>query len=706
MKRICLLVVLACSLAFANAADSNWALWVWGSSGGLQNINGGTNTDHDLIFQTTSDPNIFEIIVNNGEGQNLIVGGEFCFRDRAGGKWYKSNSTLVSTKFYADKWAKGGYWTGGSDKNMAIGSSFKCKRIVLHFIDIQNYAILFETEPKADTNKFELYTWIGGAFNDLTSKNFKSVGNGIYCLEIPDGKTFLTGSNGFLLTHDEIYLKSTVATANALNTWCNLKYASGNNILLPSTQKIYKFYIRYVPASGTSTFYASTIPLSVSPANVSAVQYVNNGKLTYSTKVTADIPVELAGLKSFVKSYTVTRDNVVIAPAVTPDTNGNLSYIDVTTVYGETYNYKVVCNYIDYAGSTDVLKSTEVAASPVTVTLPAATNIVATSKILYDDTKGKNIFIGAEINWTAVSLDEAIPYNVSYKITVTDKTSTTVFSVENLTAAPYIVYGIPESDIKVEAVYTPKSGGEVFIPTAEPEVSYVPASIVSPVINLEASELQASIDPTSGMFRAVMQWSPAGVLPVAYYQGYRADVTTNANPAKADYVLVEENGNTEFTIPSFEDIIHGTSTLADHAEVKFAYKIFPYYYVWNEPVGASLITDGDYSVYTKSQLQTLDFDKVLPTEITFDKDTPTSVESVLSTGDYSVYPNPAEEILNIKSGEPVRKVELINLSSGSLSTSIVFDGTELFANINISDLVPGIYAVIVNDVCIGKVIKK
>ena len=705
MKRIYLLVVLACSLAFANAANSNWALWVWGSSGGLQNINGGTSTDHDLIFQTTADPNIFEIVVNNGTGQDLTAGGEFCFRDIAGGKWYKSNSTSVSTKFNADTWTAGGYWTGSGDKNMSLGESFKCKRILLHFIDAQHYNIIFESEPKADPNTFELYTWTGGAFNDLASKSFQKVKDGIYSLEIPDGKSFLAGSNGFLMSHDGILVKSAIATANALDTWSNLQYVNGNNILLPTTKKVYKFYIKYTPASSTSTMYASTIPLEISPADVSAVQYIKAGKLTLNTRVTANIPTGLVGFESYVKSYSIVRDGVAIAPAVTPDANGNLSYIDVTTVFGQTYNYKVVCNYIDYSGSTDILKSTEVAASPVTVTLPEAANVVATSKILYDESKGKNIFIGAEINWTPVVLDELIPYNVAYKITVNDKSANPIFSVEDLTSAPYIVYGIPESDIKVEAIYTPKLTGTVFTPVAT-AVPFVPAFIALPVINITPAELQASTDPASGVFRAVMQWESATLLPVAYYEGYRADVTTNATPAESDYTIVQVNGNTEFTTPQFEDIIKSNSTLADNLQVKFSYKILPYYYIWNEPIGASSIVDADYSNYLKSKTQTLALGAVNPTEIIFDKDTPTSVESVLSSDESIVYPSPTEGDLHIKFNEPIRKVELINLSSGALCTSLVFDGTDLAVDINVSDLPSGLYAIIVNDVCIGKVTKK
>lgn len=706
MKRIYLLVVLACSLAFANAADSNWALWVWSNSGGLQNINGGTSTDHDLIFQTTADPNIFEIIVNSGSGQNLTAGGEFCFRDIKGSKWYKSNSTSVSTKFNADTWTAGGYWTGSGDKNMSIGETFKCKRILLHFIDIQHYNIIFESEPKDDTNTFDLYTWTGGAFNGLASKNFQKVKDGIYCIEIPDGESFLAGSNGFLMSHNGILLKSAVASTNALNTWNNLQYVTGNNILLPATQKVYKFYIKYTPASSASAMYASTIPLEVTPADVSADQYTKDGKLTLNTKITAGIPAELAGFKSYVKSYSIIRDNVAIAPSVAPDADGNLSYIDVTTVLGQTYNYTVVCNYIDYAGSTDILKSAEVAASPVTVTLPTAANVVATSKVLYDESKGNNIFLGAEINWTPVVLDDLVPYNVAYKITVNDKSANTVFSVEDLTAAPYTVYGIPESDITVEAVYTPKLTGTVFTPVAEAAVSFVPPFIAAQVVDVTPAELQASTDPASGVFRAVMQWNAANLLPVAYYEGYRADITTNADPSEGDYVLVQENGSTEFTVPQFEDMIRGNSTLADNLQVKFAYKILPYYYIWNEPVNASLVADADYSDYSKSKLQTLALAAVDPTEILFDKDTPTSVESVLSSDKNIVYPSPTEGDLHITFNEPVRKVGFINLSSGAVCTSLVFDGTESSVDINVSDLPSGLYAIMVNDICIGKVTKK
>ena len=639
-------------------------------------------------------------MVNNGLGQDITAGGEFLFRDIQNNAYIKSNSS-TSMEFAPDTWTQGGNGTGA---NFKINASFNCKKIVLFFIDKDHYYIDFQTTVSDNSTPFNLITW--GAFNTLPDKNFKRDGS-VYSIEIPDGETLATGNNTFLLQLASSWIRLDLGVVPAVNSWFNLVMYNGSgrdDISLPVNQKYYKLYLK-TNKSINPQIYGSTIPSEISPANVSAVQYTNSGKLTFKAKITADIPAELAGLKSFVKSYTVKRNNVVIAPNETPDANGNLSYIDVTPVFGTTYNYTVVCNYIDYAGSTDILNSAEVAASPLTISLSTATNIVATSKILYDESKGKNIFVGAEINWTGVLLDDLIPYNVAYKITVTDKSANTVFSVEDLNAAPYVVYGIPESDIKIEAVYTPKLLGDVFTPVAL-SIPYVPQFIASPVIDLEASELQAHIDPSSGIFKAVMQWAPAGLLPVKYYEGYRADITTNPTPAESDYVLVTENGNSEFTTTQFEDIIKGTSTLADNAQVKFAYKVLPYYSIWNEPVSASAIADADYSNYAKVKIQTPALGIIPPVEISFDQDTPTSVESVLSSGENIAYPSPTEGDLHIQFGEPIRTVKLLNLSSGSVCKSLSFDGTEMAVDIDVSDLSAGLYAIIVNDVCIAKVMKK
>jgi hypothetical protein len=71
-----------------------------------------------------------------------------------------------------------------------------------------------------------------------------------------------------------------------------------------------------------------------------------------------------------VKSYDVYRNGTILASAVAPQADGSLAYTDNTLATGKQYSYSVVCNYIDYAGSTETLASAKSdVSSPLTTSV-------------------------------------------------------------------------------------------------------------------------------------------------------------------------------------------------------------------------------------------------------------------------------------------------------------------------------------------------
>ena len=69
----------------------------------------------------------------------------------------------------------------------------------------------------------------------------------------------------------------------------------------------------------------------------------------------------------------------------------------------------------------------------------------------------------------------------------------------------------------------------------------------------------------------------------------------------------------------------------------------------------------------------------------------------------SVYPNPVLDDLNVKSAEPIKKIEIYAISGTKVYTLNVDDSA--FVTINVSSLAPGIYFVRVNNK-VYKIIKK
>jgi hypothetical protein len=69
----------------------------------------------------------------------------------------------------------------------------------------------------------------------------------------------------------------------------------------------------------------------------------------------------------------------------------------------------------------------------------------------------------------------------------------------------------------------------------------------------------------------------------------------------------------------------------------------------------------------------------------------------------SVYPNPVLDDLNVKSAEPIKKIEIYAISGTKVYTLNVDDSA--FVTINVSSLASGIYFVRVNNK-VHKIIKK
>ncbi|MEG0560908.1 MAG: T9SS type A sorting domain-containing protein [Muribaculaceae bacterium] len=790
MRKIFLLFVLLCTVASVSAVNSIYSLNTWDASGALNNLS-------NKFFQTTADPNIFEIDIPNGI--DLHKDNKFGFKIE---KDIYLNSDMT---FLPNTWTKGSS-TGTYLKDYKIGSDFTCKKIVLFFYSNDLYFLDFQTTTDDTTTPFNLLTdkvpslnknnvfkktanpnifeidiaegvlinlyqnfkfkigndmyygadkpakkdnwfeglnvntnyWyfaetftckkivlffysIGHYFLDfqtttddkstpyfvkggpLHNKRFIRGGsNGIFRIEMPNGFDIVADNKEFTLGRTIEEFMATTLSDTPANTWSaelgdnRDNGHKANTAIVPG--KYYKLYAKPI-FDWKIQYYFSTIPLKVSEptgVGINIDQDLNNARsiYCYPPKELTDFNgydeagKKVSAEKNFIKGYTVTADDGS-AVTVKVEAGGRLVAGDAKAT---ATSYTIVCDYIDYEGSTEILHS-----APITVPVISASAVKAAKSIVHNaQVEGQpvnSVAIASKIQWTAPTVAtgyEILGYKISrYEI---DKAKTDV--------TIYGRTGVLGMDLITKIKET--STGKTFDTSVSFDLAADPI-IAQPVSGVAATQLkrytEAPADGTS--YSATLNWTAPTVTYPCFYKLYFAKgaVTdlTNFTPYN------KQAG--EYTFTALQHVLAtGMDKYVAGSSTSVNYLVAPVYKVITTPASSSEATFNlaTYLSATGTENELRDASGLIKVEFNDNSSVQTGVEGV-ETGKVAIYPNPTMGEINISGDEAINNVRLFTIT-GAIAGEFNGNG-ETTLSIDISNVPAGTYFLKVGTK-VTKIIKK